>query len=131
MQVIELGEGVWGDARGWGLDPYRTSGIVPGGNVSCHVVSMNPGAVRGNHLHPDALEWMIVFGAPCTVAGRLPGEPPVELRVSGDDPVMLRFEAGEVHAVRGEGPGVTFLVAFNDQPSPVTERVEPILHGTI
>ena len=52
MKVIELGEGVWGDARGWGLDPYRTSGIVPGAEVSCHVVSMNPGAVRGNHLHP-------------------------------------------------------------------------------
>lgn len=128
MKVIELGEGVWGDARGWGLDPYRTSGIVPGAEVSCHVVSMNPGAVRGNHLHPDALEWMIVFGAPCTLAGQLPGEAPVELRIEGDRPVMVQFEAGEVHAVRGEGPGVTFLVAFNDQPAPTTERVDPILN---
>ena len=71
---------------------------------------------------------MIVFGAPCTLAGQLPGEAPVELRIEGDRPVMVQFEAGEVHAVRGEGPGVTFLVAFNDQPAPTTERVDPILN---
>ena len=130
MRVIELGEGVWGDQRGWGMDPYRTSGIVPGADVSCHVVSMNPGAVRGNHLHPSAEEWMILFGAPCSVAGARPGEDPEILRLEGDQPVMVHFAPGEIHAVRGEGPGVTFLVAFNDVPAPETERVDPILEPT-
>lgn len=129
MRIVEWGDGLWGDARGWGTNPWRGSGIDPSGPLSCHVVSIEPGAVRGNHLHPDAEEWMLLFGAPCVVAGRGDSGAVETLRVDGPRPTLVHFSAGEAHAVRGEGPGTTYLVAFNDDPAPTTERVEPLLES--
>lgn len=135
MRIVKWGDDLWGDARGWGTNPWRGSGIDPEGPLACHVVSIEPGAVRGNHLHPDAQEWMLLFGAPCTVAGRRGGTAGADnragttesLRLEGSRPTLVHFPAGEAHAVRGEGPGTTFLVAFNDHPAPETERVEALL----
>ena len=127
MRVIELGKDVWGDERGWGMNPWRDSGLLPDGELSCHVVSLEPGAVRGNHRHPDAEEWLVLFGAPATVAVSKDGGPVEEVRVEGDRPVMIHVEVDEAHALRGEGPGTSFLVAFNDCPAPTTVRVPPLL----
>ena len=112
----------------WGMNPLANSGLGDEADRSCHVVSMNPGAVRGNHRHPDAEEWMILFGAPCTIAAARPGESAVtELRIDGARPVMIHFERDEIHAIRGEGPGVSYLIAYNDVPAPETVRTDPIL----
>ena len=131
MRRIELGRDVWGDARGWGMNPWRDSGLEATAGHSCHVVSIEPGAVRGNHLHPDSDEWMVIFGAPCTVAAGLPGDECHHFRYEGGEPAMLHVPAGEAHALRGEGPGTTFLVAFNDRAEPATDRVSPLLESRL
>lgn len=131
MRIIELKDDVWGDERGWGLNPWRSSGLLPSGELSCHVVSLEPGAVRGNHRHPDAEEWMILFGAPCTVAVSRDDAEPETVRIDGDRPVMLHVARDEAHALRGEGPGPTFLVAFNDRPTPTTEPVPSMLESRL
>ncbi len=91
-----------------------------------HVVSLEPGAVRGNHRHPNVIEWLLVLGAPVTVAWRDLDGAEKRLRVEGDEPVLLELPPGTPHAVRGEGPGPGYLVSWADGV-PETEEVPALL----
>ncbi|MEQ8329486.1 MAG: hypothetical protein RH859_03390 [Longimicrobiales bacterium] len=128
MTRLSLGDTdhLWGDARGWGLRPLEAAGVAPERLAEMHVVSVEPGAVRGNHRHPATTEWMLVFGAPADVASRTPDGPVEVERVDGGAPALLEFGPGVAHAVRGCGPGVTYLVCWADG-TPETDRVEPLL----
>ena len=57
IRRVAIGEKAWKDARGWVLNPLALAGLEgkPLGNL--HVASMQPGAVRGNHVHGLAAEW--------------------------------------------------------------------------
>lgn len=126
MKIIPLNDHAWSDERGWGLRLLEAAGIGEGEVGDLHAVSVEPGAVRGNHLHPDTTEWMLVFGGGCTLAWR-EGNGPVEVRrVDPDAPLLAAFPPGVAHAVRGAGPGPVFLVCYADG-RPETVRVPPLL----
>ncbi|MHB1193214.1 MAG: hypothetical protein ACYC6F_09225 [Longimicrobiales bacterium] len=97
VRLIRLDAHAWADARGWGLRPFEAVGSGVGRVGDVHVVSLLPGAVRGNHLHPNVTEWLLVLGAPVTVAWRSP-----------------------------EGPGSAYLVSWADGV-PESEQVPPLL----
>lgn len=119
-------EHLWGDARGWGLRPLDAAGVAADGLGGVHVVSVEPGAVRGNHRHPHTTEWMLIFGGAAEVASRGPGAVAESATLGGDGPALVEFGPGVAHAVRGVGPGTVFLVCWADG-DPVTERVDPLL----
>lgn len=91
-----------------------------------HAASIRPGAVRGNHRHPNVTEWALVFGAPLTVAWRDPDGGEGRVRTEGDEPLLLELPPGTAHAMRGEGPGTSYLVSWADGV-PETEPVPPLL----
>ena len=116
MRFIPLDGLVWSDERGWGLRPLEAAGIVPEDVGEARVVSVKPGAVRGNHR----------FGAPVTLAWRAEGDEAQSVVVDGGTPVLAEFPPGVAHTIRGEGPGTAFLVSWADGV-PTTERVPPLL----
>lgn len=126
MRFLPFDGASWSDARGWGLRPVEKSGLPYGGVGDVHVVSLEPGAVRGNHHHPGVTEWMLVFGAPVTLAWRDPDGAVRTVRVDGPEPVFAEVAPGVPHALRCEGPGTAYLVSWADGP-PTTERGEPLL----
>lgn len=125
--VEGLGEG-WADARGWGVRPHAALGRRAEQARECHVVSLRPGAVRGNHLHPVGTEWMLLMGGPVEVAWREPDEPRIRRRSFDGRPVLVEIPPGTAHAVRSlASSGESFLVAFSDESQPAAERCEPPL----
>lgn len=115
----------WSDDRGWALRPIEAVGLAPADARALHVVSVEPGAVRGNHRHPHTTEWMLVFGGAAEVASR-GDDGRVERTVVDGGPTTLVFPPGVAHAVRGCGSGPAFLVCWADG-EPETERVAPLL----
>ena len=78
-----------------------------------HIVSVNPGAVRGNHSHDqDEIICILGGGGMCEIS--------VENESSGDKETVLikhgiesyRIKAGLKHSVRNVGDNVFYLVCF-------------------
>ena len=57
VKRLSIGDYSWEDERGWGLNLLALSGLVERPVGDLHIVSVKPGAVRGNHRHdrPDPL----------------------------------------------------------------------------
>lgn len=120
-------DGLRRDERGWALSPGR---LLRGGMdevAELHVVSLRPGAVRGNHRHPDGTEWLLVVGGRAAVAWRDPAGVEHRDDVSGSEPALYRFAPGVDHAVRCEDDREIFVVAGSDVPRPTTRDAEPLL----
>lgn len=126
VRLIRLDAHAWADARGWGLRPFQAAGSDVGRVGDVHVVSLLPGAVRGNHRHPNVTEWLLILGSPVTVAWRTPDGAEERLNVEGEEPLLLVLPPGTPHALRGEGPGAAYLVSWADGV-PETEPVPPLL----
>lgn len=98
------------------------------GLAELHVVSLRPGAVRGNHRHPDGTEWLLVLGGRATVAWRHQEDGREEQdRLAGGRPALYRFAPGVDHALRCEGDREIYAVAGSDVPRPTTLEAEPLL----
>ena len=114
VQVLEVHR----DERGWVAEPLGAGHLPAQRNV--HVVVSRPGAVRGNHYHPEGTEILTVAG-PALVRTR-------EAGVVSDTPVpdgaCYRFTIppGVTHAVRNTGEAPAVLIAFNTLESPATVR---------
>ena len=97
------------DSRGWVLEPVAEAGIRSQRNV--HVVSTEPGAIRGNHYHEHGTEICVVFG-PARVRLREDGVVR-DLHVPEGAARRLTIPPGVTHAIRNPGPGPMLVVAFN------------------
>jgi len=108
------------DRRGW-LAELLPSGF-PGAGLS-HLVSVEPGAVRGNHAHPAKAEVIVLFGGRALLRTRCAGEASYAEVAAGevgaDGGGLWRFvvPAGCAHAVKNVGPRTMFLLSYTDRPS--------------
>ncbi len=128
MRPIDLSEPSWADERGWGLRPLEALPVERAEVEDLHVVSLRPGAVRGNHVHERGTEWLLVCGGPAVAAWRAPGQSEVgRMEIPGDAPYLLEVPAGMEHAVENVGREIIHLVAFSDEAEPPTRQVEPLL----
>ena len=113
VQLIPLDGHLWSDERGWGvnpLDPARLAGEVPG---DFHVVSMNPGSVRGNHVHALEEEWLLVLSGPARIVWKQMKSMSHEtIDIPPEGPHLLRIPKNVPHAIQNTGSGEIFLVAF-------------------
>ncbi len=55
------------DDRGWSIRPITDEEISAGKIKDIHMVSMRPGAIRGNHYHAYKTEHIFVIGSTCRV----------------------------------------------------------------
>ena len=115
------------DARGWVANPIVASpSDAPLGHV--HIGSMAPGAVRGNHVHPDAAEYVLVWGGEAEVTWEHPEGGLASEKVSGDELVVFEIPAGVAHAVTNTGDREVYLIAYyfgsKEEEWPDTDRKE-------
>jgi dTDP-4-dehydrorhamnose 3,5-epimerase-like enzyme len=123
VKTIEIHEKFWEDERGWGLNPFKACEYMTDHPLDLHVVSMTPGAVRGNHYHPNVTEWMLVCGGPARFLSKPVQEETVqEIRIGGKTPVLLEIPADIQHAVRNESDGDIYLIVFSSASDPETIR---------
>jgi dTDP-4-dehydrorhamnose 3,5-epimerase-like enzyme len=116
IRRVPIGDKTWKDARGWVLNPLPLAGLEnkPLGNL--HVASMQPGAVRGNHAHGSAAEWLLFCGGPAALQGGMPGDPGAEeIIISGGEPELFEIPAGLPHAIVNRSDREIFLVVFYEE----------------
>ncbi len=113
IRRVPIGENAWKDARGWVLNPLSLAGLEgkPLGNM--HAASLQPGAIRGNHSHDNASEWVLFCGGPAALIAES-GDPAgrEEILVSGGEPELFEIPAGLPHAIENRSDREIFLVVF-------------------
>jgi mannose-6-phosphate isomerase-like protein (cupin superfamily) len=88
-----------------------------------HVVTMEPGAVRGDHVH-DRDEILCVAGG-SGICEILTGDKlcaPVEKIIVAGDITVYRIKAGVKHVVRNSGNRRFYLISFYEPLSKPPER---------
>jgi dTDP-4-dehydrorhamnose 3,5-epimerase-like enzyme len=98
------------DDRGWVIDP-----IVPPPDGEplghAHLASLEPGAIRGNHVHSGAAEFVLVWGGVVEIAWEEGGRVARE-EAGGDALVVYEIPAGVAHAVTNVGDTTAYLIAY-------------------
>jgi len=115
-------EGKGRDERGWVLNPLELAGLTGRPVGALHVASLRPGAVRGNHAHANAVEWVVFCGGPVRLFVGCPGQPRCqELSIPGTDTELIGIPAGIPHAFRNDSATDIHIVVFYDT-DPETSR---------
>ncbi len=98
------------DERGWVIDPLVEcpEGLELG---SVHLGSLEPGAVRGNHVHPDGTEYILIWGGRAEVAWE-EADRVVRAEVEGEELTVFEIPAGVAHAVTNIGSATVYLMAY-------------------
>jgi dTDP-4-dehydrorhamnose 3,5-epimerase-like enzyme len=113
---------VHADARGSVFEPMGADELPSQRNV--HVVVTEPGAVRGNHLHPRGAETLVIQG-PALFRYRQEGEV-VDTEIPADAVVRFTIPAGVAHALKNTGTAPTVAVSFVTVPhDPAAPDVVP------
>jgi oxalate decarboxylase/phosphoglucose isomerase-like protein (cupin superfamily) len=119
IRSVAIGEKAWKDARGWVLNPLPLAGLEGKTLGNLHVASMQPGAVRGNHAHGSAAEWLLFCGGP---AALITGAE--EILVGGREPELFEIPAGLPHAIVNRSDREIFLVVFYEGKDLDTQPVK-------
>jgi UDP-2-acetamido-2,6-beta-L-arabino-hexul-4-ose reductase len=113
------------DDRGWVVRPIEAAGFAGKTPGAFHMASLKPGAVRGNHCHPGAAEWVLFIGGPAKLVLKHPANDTVsEITVEGKEPALFEIPAGFGHAIRNISPGDIYLLVFYDVSELVTVKAE-------
>lgn len=127
MKVHCLEAGAGRDKRGWRIDLLRACGLQNEPIGDLHAVSLEPGACRGNHFHPDSFEWLLVFGGPAVLAWRKNACAGAEqLLIEGNRPHLFEIPAGVEHAVRNRSGQRIYLVALRSAGGQETVACGPL-----
>jgi dTDP-4-dehydrorhamnose 3,5-epimerase-like enzyme len=109
-------KGTGRDERGWVMNPLELAGLTGKPLAALHVASMRPGAVRGNHVHGNAVEWVVFCGGPVRIFAGEPGSPGYEeIVVFGVEAELFGIPAGKAHAFRNDSESEIYLVVFYDR----------------
>ena len=102
--------------RGWSIEPVTSALLTTGGVGNIHLVSLEPGTIRGNHVHAKQSEWVVTFGGECTAAA-LDAEGRREERTFGpDELVLIEIPPGVPHAFKNTGRETGYLLALCSEP---------------
>jgi dTDP-4-dehydrorhamnose 3,5-epimerase-like enzyme len=112
------------DARGIVFEPLDAERLPAQRNA--HVVTTEPGAVRGNHYHEHSTEVAVVMG-PARVCFRENGQLQ-EVSVPEGHAYRFTFAPYVSHAFQNIGARAMLLVAFNTAPF---NRDKPDVHRDI
>jgi len=116
------------DRRGWAFFPFQADlGLSPAGCdlVSLHMVKTRPGAVRGNHRHPESAEWLYVYGGKASFFWQ--EETKVKEAVLDKGAHAVYIPADTAHAIKNKGPGLFYLTAFREVSSQGPHTVETVI----
>ncbi len=129
LEITELK--AYRDARGWNTHPLNENVLRSGGFSNIHLVSIEPGSIRGNHVHIKQTERVMIFGGRCLfIAKDAPDSEPMERTFTEEDLFLITIPPGLPHAFKNTGEKTMFLLCASDVPfdpaNPDTERIELI-----
>jgi oxalate decarboxylase/phosphoglucose isomerase-like protein (cupin superfamily) len=122
---IDLREEIQEGPRGFSAAPWRDRVRVPGDfRGSLHLVSIRPGQVRGNHLHPGHREWLYFFsGRGIFIWEAEPGRlQEQEIR----EHFLIHIPPGVAHALKNIGPETGYLIAWQEASGPEVAELETV-----
>jgi mannose-6-phosphate isomerase-like protein (cupin superfamily) len=129
IQFIDLAKEIREDSRGFSFYPLKGRALAPERlPEDFHLVSIAPGQVRGNHLHPERWEWLYPFHG----TGYFTWEPnPGDLheRVVSGRRLLIRIPPGVAHAMRNPGPEPLYLLAWREGKTESAEDTVPYVLG--
>ena len=119
VEFLVLGEELHQDERGMVFFPLQgLPAAYPRQELcaSLHLITIAPGQVRGQHLHPGKREWLYVFHGEGRLFWRPPGEG-VQEKLLNDTRILVTIPPGIPHALRNEGSGPLYLLAWRAAPA--------------
>jgi uncharacterized RmlC-like cupin family protein len=119
IRRVAIGGKVWKGVGGWVLNPLPLAGLEGKTPGNLHVASMQPGAVRGNHSHGSASEWLLFCGDPAALITGVE-----EILVGGGEPELFEIPAGLPHAIVNRSDREIFLVVFYGEKDLDTQSVK-------
>jgi len=110
------------------VDALAAAGAPPGALRDVHLISLRPGAIRGNHYHPDATEWMLIWGGRARLLWRdaEPAEGAASTReetVEDGEPVLFEIPPGVAHAILNIDDRVLYGLCVSDVVRPEARRL--------
>lgn len=111
---MDLGDSWHQDERGFVFFPFQN---LPAGFpleemcTSIHIISIEPGHIRGQHRHPGKTEWLLLIHG----TGRLfwrPADGQVQERLLFAPHTLVVIPQGVPHTLRNEGSGSLYLFAW-------------------
>jgi dTDP-4-dehydrorhamnose 3,5-epimerase-like enzyme len=115
VKRVELQDTIWKDYRGWGVNPIESAGISRESLGNIHIVSIKPGAIRGNHYHTNATEWILICGGSARIAWRALNKKSIhEVVVNEADPALFEIQPNIEHAVLNDSDKEIYLISFSN-----------------
>ncbi len=116
MGIIQTKEiGFYQDDRGWCIRPITDDEIQNGMVSNIHMVSMKPGAIRGNHYHVHKTEKILIIGSTCRmlVVNNNTKEKEEKIIENGSK-ILFVIPSGITHAIENIGNETSYLFCFSD-----------------
>lgn len=123
---IKLSSETFSDFRGWVINPFRAAQICGFEPSNFHVASMKPGAVRGNHFHPETTEWLFIFNGKVKLTWSTLKHselPSTHISLIVDEPRLFVISPNTYHAIENISDEIVFLIAFNNAEEFHTETI--------
>lgn len=102
------------DPRGIVFEPLTAAMLRRGTLVNVHVATMRPGAVRGNHRHLAATEY-VCFSGPIKLVVQDRKGRQEQIQFKESECVRIKISSGVAHAFVNTGSAETFIVCFVDR----------------
>ncbi|MEJ2745375.1 MAG: hypothetical protein P8123_06795 [bacterium] len=102
------------DPRGTVFEPLTAAMLRRGTIVNVHVATMKPGAVRGNHRHLVATEY-VCFSGPIRFVIQDQKGRQEQIEFGENECIRLKIAPGVAHAFVNIGSVDTFIVCFVDR----------------
>ena len=115
MEIIQIKEIEFDqDDRGWSIRPITDEEISAGKIKDIHMVSMRPGAIRGNHYHAYKTEHMFVMGSSCRVVVMDNNTKEREEEIIGHNKkALLVIPPHVTHAIENVGNEMSYLLCYS------------------
>lgn len=128
LEFIDLAEEIFEDPRGVSFYPFKKRVSRPDVLIQhFHLVSIEPGQVRGNHAHPGHLEWLYAFHGVGDFIWESPDGARSTRRLIGGR-VIIRIPPGVAHAIRNPGPDPIYLLAWREPVGEAAGKPDTVPH---
>jgi oxalate decarboxylase/phosphoglucose isomerase-like protein (cupin superfamily) len=125
VEFIDISSEIQEGQRGTSFFPWQGRLEVPRDLLrTFHLISINPGETRGNHLHPGHTEWLYPFHGPGVLIWKEGGKTRERLVAGGR--TLIHISPGIAHALRNPGAEVLYLLAWREAADGETGKPETI-----
>jgi oxalate decarboxylase/phosphoglucose isomerase-like protein (cupin superfamily) len=114
IQFLDLGDSLRQDERGEVYFPFQNlPDSMPRAEMctSCHLISIVPGQLRGQHQHPHKTEWLYVFHGQGQLFWRRQDGSQQQCGLDNNRTLVV-IPPGIPHTLRNDGPTLLYLLAW-------------------